>query len=136
MAVGVFVELTSDAIPIQTRNFYALIAAQISAFNYAMTLVPIANVLLRAGCLGVLSTEFAYFGVSLVLERINAAVYSLIDIIVSPVLAASLGYLVFGEVPAGGMIIGGGLLLFSGFWRTREMSRGKEKASVHPCRCA
>ncbi len=92
-------------------------------------------VMLWAACLGVISTGFAYFGISLVLKRINANVYSLVDIIVSPVVAATLGYLVFGEVPAQGMILGGGLLLLSGFWLTREMSRGKENAAVHPCQC-
>ena len=70
------------------------------------------------------------------LKQINANVYALVDIIVSPVVAASLGYLVFAEVPARGMILGGGLLLLSGFWLTREMSRGKENAAVHPCQCA
>ena len=47
-----------------------------------------------------------------------------------------IGYLVFAEVPARGMILGGGLLLLSGFLLTREMSRGKESAAVHPCHCA
>ena len=92
-------------------------------------------VMLWAVCLGVVSTGFAYLGISLVLKQINANVYSLVDIIVSPIVAATLGYLVFGEVPARGMIFGGGLLLLSGFWLTREMSRGKETASVHPSQC-
>ena len=92
-------------------------------------------VMLWAVCLGVVSTGFAYFGISLVLKKITANIYSLIDIIVSPIVAATLGYLVFGEVPAQGMIFGGGLLLLSGFWLTREMSRGKETAAVHPCQC-
>lgn len=93
-------------------------------------------VMFWAVCLGVVSTGFAYFGISLVLKQINANVYALVDIIVSPVVAATLGYLVFAEVPARGMIIGGGLLLLSGFLLTRDMSRGKENAAVHPCQCA
>ena len=92
-------------------------------------------VMLWAVCLGVVSTGFAYFGISLVLKQITANIYSLVDIIVSPIVAATLGYLVFGEVPAQGMIFGGGLLLLSGFWLTREMSRGKETAAAHPCQC-
>lgn len=92
-------------------------------------------VMLWAVCLGVVSTGFAYFGISLVLRQITANIYSLVDIIVSPIVAATLGYLVFGEVPAQGMILGGGLLLLSGFWLTREMSIGKETAAVHPCQC-
>ena len=83
-----------------------------------------------------MSTGFSYFGISLVLKRINANVYSLVDIIVSPLVASSLGYLVFGEVPAHSMIFGGGLLLLSGFWLTREMSKGKENSAAHACQCS
>lgn len=90
-------------------------------------------VILWAACLGIVSTGFAYFGISLVLKRINANVYSLVDIIVSPIVAATLGFLVFDEVPARGMIFGGGLLLVSGFWLTREMNKGKESSAVHSC---
>ena len=79
-------------------------------------------VILWALALGVVSTGFAYFGISLVLNTISANVYSLVDIIVSPVVAAFLGYLIFGEVPASSMIYGGILLLASGFWLTWEMS--------------
>jgi len=61
-------------------------------------------VMLWAVCLGIVSTGFAYFGISLVLKQITANIYSLVDIIVSPIVAATLGYLVFGEVPAQGMI--------------------------------
>lgn len=93
-------------------------------------------VVLWAVCLGVVSTGFAYFGISFVLKTLNANVYALVDIIVSPVVASTLGYLVFAEVPGRGMIIGGVLLLASGFWLTREMSRGRERRAVHPCQCA
>lgn len=93
-------------------------------------------VMLWAAGLGVVSTGFAYFGISIVLKKLNANVYSLVDIIVSPVVASTLGYLIFAEVPAQGMIYGGALLLGAGFWLTREMSRGKENQAVHPCQCA
>ena len=93
-------------------------------------------VVLWAGFLGVVSTGFAYFGISIVLKRLNANVYALVDIIVSPVVAATLGWLIFSEVPARGMILGGGMLLGAGFWLTREMSRGVEKRAVHACQCA
>lgn len=79
-------------------------------------------VVLWALCLGVVSTGFAYFGISLVLKKIRANTYSLVDVIVSPVVASLLGYLIFGEVPGTGMVVGGVLLLGSGFWLTREMS--------------
>lgn len=93
-------------------------------------------VMLWAAGLGVVSTGFAYFGISIVLKKLNANVYSLVDIVVSPIVASTLGYLIFSEVPSQGMIYGGALLLGAGFWLTREMSRGKEKQAVHPCQCA
>lgn len=89
-------------------------------------------VMLWAVGLGVGSTGFAYLGISMVLKRINANVYSLVDIIVSPVVASFLGYLVFGEVPARGMIYGGALLLGAGFWLTWEMSRDDPRKASHP----
>ena len=92
-----------------------------------------APVLLWAIGLGVISTGFAYFGISIVLRSITANVYALVDIIVSPIVAATLGWLVFAELPGQRMILGGALLLLSGFWLTREMSRGKEHQPVHPC---
>jgi drug/metabolite transporter (DMT)-like permease len=93
-------------------------------------------VMLWAACLGVVSTGFAYFGISIVLKTLNANVYALVDIIVSPIVASTLGYLIFNEVPAQGMIYGGALLLGAGFWLTREMSRGAENRAVHACQCA
>ncbi len=93
-------------------------------------------VLLWAAALGIVSTGFAYFGISIVLKTLNADVYSLVDIIVSPVVASTLGYLIFGEVPGRGMILGGALLLGSGFWLTREMSREAPGRVAHPCQCA
>ncbi|WP_416224234.1 DMT family transporter [Thiohalophilus sp.] len=82
-------------------------------------------VMLWAACLGLVSTGFAYFGIAIVLKRLRANTYALVDIIVSPVVATFLGYLIFGEVPAPGMILGGGMLLGAGFWLTRAMARTK-----------
>lgn len=93
-------------------------------------------VMLWAAGLGIVSTGFAYFGISIVLKTLNANVYALVDIIVSPVVASTLGYLIFAEIPAQGMIYGGALLLGAGFWLTREMSRGEANRAVHPCQCA
>jgi len=89
-------------------------------------------VILWAACLGVISTGFSYFGISIVLKRISANGYALVDVIVSPIVAAILGYLVFGEVPAMGMVYGGALLLASGFWLTRAMSKGRAAQVSHP----
>lgn len=71
--------------------------------------------------LGVFSTGVAYLFISLALQTISANVYSLVDIIVSPVVAAMFGYLLFDEVPSYNMIGGGVLLILSGFWLTRNM---------------
>lgn len=90
-------------------------------------------VMLWVAGLGIVSTGFAYFGISIVLKLLNANVYSLVDIIVSPVVATTLGYLIFAEVPGRGTIYGAGLLLGAGFWLTLEMSRDAENRPVHPC---
>lgn len=66
------------------------------------------------------------------MKSIDANVYALVDIIVSPVVASIFGYLIFAEVPGRGIIYGGALLLAAGFWLTREMSRGRENQAVHP----
>ncbi|MDY6841247.1 MAG: DMT family transporter [Pseudomonadota bacterium] len=80
-------------------------------------------VMLWAAGLGLISMGFAYFGISIVLKSINANLYSLIDIIVSPAVATLLGFLIFNEVPAPSMLYGGMLLLGAGAWLSREMSR-------------
>ena len=108
----------------------------ITGFIYYEPLAMDLPIMLWALCLGVVSTGFAYFGISIVLKTLNANTYALVDIIVSPVVATTLGYLIFSEVPAQGMIYGGALLLVSGFWLTREMSLGTGKRAVHPCQCA
>lgn len=91
-------------------------------------------VMLWAAGLGVVSTGFAYFGISIVLKSLNANVYSLVDIIVSPVVATTLGYLVFAEIPGRSTIYGAVLVLGAGFWLTWEMSRGAEDRPIHPGR--
>ena len=93
-------------------------------------------VMLWAAGLGIVSTGFAYLGISIVLKSIDANIYSLIDIIVSPVVASTLGYLIFAEIPSMNMIYGGAMLLGAGFWLTREMSKGAENRATHPCQCA
>ena len=73
-------------------------------------------------CLGMISTGVAYFFINLVLKKINASIYSLVDIIVSPIVAAFFGFLIFNEVPSLNMVYGGALLLLSGFWLSNHMS--------------
>lgn len=100
------------------------------------TLLPFdMPVLAAVGGLGLISTGFAYFGISLVLKTIDANLYSLVDIIVSPVVASLLGFLVFREVPGPGMVLGGAMLLGSGFWLTREMSKRRREIAAHPVQC-
>lgn len=55
--------------------------------------------MLWAAGLGIVSTGFAYFGISIVLKSIDANVYALVDIIVSPVVASIFGYLIFARCP-------------------------------------
>ena len=67
------------------------------------------------------STGVAYMFITIALQRISANVYSLVDIVVSPVVAAVFGYLIFNEVPSTNLVFGGVLLLGSGFWLARTM---------------
>ncbi len=87
-------------------------------------------VLLWAAGLGIVSTGVAYLGIAMVLRRIRADTYTLVDVIVSPVVAATFGWLVFGEVPGTGMIVGGAILLASGAWLSREMARRRAQADA------
>lgn len=73
--------------------------------------------------LGVGSTGVAYFFITIALNRISANVYSLVDIVVSPIVAAFLGFLVFNEIPSMNIVYGGVLLLASGFWLARTMTQ-------------
>lgn len=73
--------------------------------------------------LGVVSTGVAYFFITIALNRISANVYSLVDIVVSPIVAAVFGFLIFNEVPSTNVIYGGVLLLGSGFWLARSMTQ-------------
>lgn len=104
------------------------------AVNEELGLVAPAG--LWAVALGLVSTGFAYFGISLVLKTLDANIYALIDIIVSPIVATLLGFLVLSERPAQGMIYGGALLLLAGFLLTRQSSREEPNWAVHPCQCA
>lgn len=80
-------------------------------------------VILWVLCLGMISTGLAFFFISTVLRKIDANIYSLIDIIVSPLAAAIFGYLVFEEVPSKNLVIGAVFLLTAGVWVTKEMNR-------------
>lgn len=90
-------------------------------------------VMLWAVGLGLISMGFAYFGISIVLGSINANVYSLVDIIVSPAVATLLGFLIFNEVPAISMLYGGALLLGAGAWLTWDMSQEDPGRPAHAC---
>ncbi len=82
-------------------------------------------VILWVVCLGMISTGVAYLFITLTLKNIEASIYSLVDIIVSPIAAAFFGYLIFKEIPSINMIYGGVLLLISGFWLTNFMTEGQ-----------
>lgn len=89
-------------------------------------------VLFWAMCLGVISTGVAYYFIAVVLRRINANVYSLVDIIVSPLIAAILAWLVFTEVPSMKVVYGGILLVGSGFWLTYTMMNEQKRSRDKP----
>lgn len=83
-------------------------------------------VLVWAAALGILSTGIAYYCISYVLRKINANIYALIDIIVSPIVAGALAFFVFTEVPSTRTLIGGAILLFSGAILTVLRNRAKD----------
>lgn len=101
-------------------------------FEYQMLDITV-PALVWAACLGIISTGLAYLCISIVLQQIDANIYSLIDIIVSPVVASLLGYMIFSEIPSPNMIYGGALLLGAGFWLSYEMSKGGQRWVCHPC---
>ena len=74
--------------------------------------------------LGVLSTGIVYILMSLALRKINANVYSLVDIIVSPMAATIFAIIILKEYPHKNMIYGGAILLLSAFWLTTDLSKG------------
>lgn len=100
---------------------------KVGAFIYYNALGIELPVVLWAVCLGIISMGFAYFGISIVLRTLSANVYSLVDIIISPVIASTLGFLIFTEIPSSNMIYGGVMLLGAGFWLSFEMSRGSQE---------
>lgn len=77
--------------------------------------------------LGVISTGIAFLFIAKVLPAIDANTYSLVDVIVSPIVAALLAFLVLSEVPSENLIYGGAVLLISGFWLTKVMSKRKKE---------
>jgi drug/metabolite transporter (DMT)-like permease len=114
-----------------------------------MTLAPIANVVIFWSVAPFFSFLFAWallgerprrsytaifvlalVGIAMVLRRIRADTYTLVDVIVSPIVAVTFGWLVFGEVPGTGMIVGGLILLASGAWLAREMARRRAEAGA------
>jgi drug/metabolite transporter (DMT)-like permease len=72
-------------------------------------------------CLGMISRGVSFLCISSALEKINANIYSLIDIIISPLIAAIFGYLIFNEIPSRNLILGGIILTFAGFLLTKKM---------------
>ncbi|MDT8357467.1 MAG: DMT family transporter [Methanomicrobiaceae archaeon] len=113
--------------------FWSLVFASVFLFPAVLyfgpgdllTLGPqgVAPVLIWAACLGMFSRGLSYYLIATVLNTINANIYSLVDVIVSPLFAAVFGWIIFSEVPTTDMIIGGSILIGSGFlltWTRRE----------------
>lgn len=74
--------------------------------------------------LGIFSTGIVYILMGLALKKINANIYSLVDIIVSPMAAAIFAAIILSEMPSKNMIYGGAILLLSAFWLTTDLSEG------------
>ena len=64
------------------------------------------------------SRGLSYYLIATVLNTINTNINSLVDVIVSPLVAAVFGWTIFSEVPTTAMIIGGSILIVSGFLLT------------------
>lgn len=75
--------------------------------------------------LGVISTGVSYLFIAYALKRIPAGVYSLVDVIVSPVVAAFFGLIILSEMPPISMVYGGAIVLTAGFWLATDLSRGR-----------
>lgn len=79
--------------------------------------------------LGVISTGIAYLFMTFSLKRINANIYSLIDLLVSPIMAGIFAFLILKESPSSNMITGGIILIISAFLLTKKIS-GKEGSKL------
>lgn len=77
----------------------------------------------------------ATIGVFVKLTDGRIPVWSLNFYALSPVVASTLGFVIFDEVPGPGMVAGGTLLLGAGAWLTVATSRGREQQAVHACQC-
>lgn len=104
-------------------NLFAL--QEVMLFGSSFALPPI----LWAMGLGVIATGVAYLFITVSLQKINANIYSLVDIIVSPGVAAILGFLILREIPSSNMVIGGSILIIAAFLLTRKIS--KQEAIKH-----
>ncbi len=80
-------------------------------------------VLLWILCLGVISTGLAYLFMTFALKKISAGIYSLVDIIVSPVIATILALIILKEIPSLNIIYGGAILLISAFLLSTSISK-------------
>lgn len=78
--------------------------------------------------LGVIATGLAFYFISVVLRDIDANIYSLFDIIFSPIVAGLLGYWIFNEIPSIHLVYGGALLIIAGVWISYEMTKETPKS--------
>lgn len=90
-------------------------------FGNVLMIPPIIWIL----ALGMVSTGFAYLFMAFALKRINANIYSLIDIIASPLMATIFAFLILKEIPSRNMILGGAILLAAAFFLTSDLSEGR-----------
>ncbi len=81
--------------------------------------------------LGLFSTGVVYLFITFALQKINANIYSLVDIVVSPLIAAFFGFIILGEIPSISLLYGGALLLFAGFLLSSDITRAELSKTHH-----
>lgn len=74
--------------------------------------------------LGIISTGITYLLMTFALQKISANVYSLIDILASPIAAIIFAFIILNEIPSYNMVFGGAVLLISALWLAIYLSKG------------
>lgn len=79
--------------------------------------------------LGAISTGLAYLFIGYILKKLNANIYALFDVIISPLAAALMAFFILREIPSTRLMIGGTIMLIAGGWLTRDVEK---KQNINP----
>lgn len=101
-----------------TGNLFSVSQANLFGLSYQFP--PIIWVL----GLGVISTGIVYILMRYMLNIMKAGVYSVFDVIISPVAAALFAFLILQQIPGTEKIIGGSILLLASFLLTIDIAKG------------